>query len=96
MDHQGYLPLSLISGFPRVSQVTRDLNLIAMAVMDSEKVELDHTKERVSNISLTKYLLSFFRSERVSIQKFGPWNCSHSSATMKAQTINRKSMCIIR
>lgn len=47
MDKQGYLPLSLISSFPRVSQVTKDLNLIALAVMDSEKVELDHTKERI-------------------------------------------------
>ncbi|KAI6217804.1 La-related protein 1 [Aphelenchoides besseyi] len=47
MDKQGFLPLSLISSFPRVSQVTRDLNVIAMALMDSEKVELDHTKQRV-------------------------------------------------
>ncbi|KAI6239147.1 HTH La-type RNA-binding domain-containing protein [Aphelenchoides fujianensis] len=47
MDKQGFLPLSLISSFPRVSQVTRDLGVIAMALMDSEKVELDHTKQRV-------------------------------------------------
>ena len=47
MDKQGFLPLSLISSFPRVSQVTRDLNVIAMALMDSEKVELDSTKLRV-------------------------------------------------
>lgn len=47
MDEHGYLPLSLISSFPRVSQVTRDLNLIALSVMESEKVELDHTKMKV-------------------------------------------------
>lgn len=47
MDKQGYLPLSLISSFPRVRQATRDLQVIAMALMDSDKVELDSTNLRI-------------------------------------------------
>ncbi|CAD5216739.1 unnamed protein product [Bursaphelenchus okinawaensis] len=47
MDKNGYLPLTLISSFPRVSNLTRDLSVIANALMDSDKVELDSQNLRV-------------------------------------------------
>lgn len=47
MDKEGYLALSFIASFPRVQNLTRDLNVIAAALSDSDKVDLDNTHMRV-------------------------------------------------
>uniref|UniRef100_A0A1I7SQ28 HTH La-type RNA-binding domain-containing protein n=1 Tax=Bursaphelenchus xylophilus TaxID=6326 RepID=A0A1I7SQ28_BURXY len=66
MDKNGYLPLSLISSFPRVSNLTRDINVIANALMDSDKVELDSANMRVrTRISPESWPMEFSSQKSV-------------------------------
>ncbi|KAJ2002566.1 hypothetical protein GGI04_003287 [Coemansia thaxteri] len=47
MDHDGFVPLSLISGFNRLRTVTTNSELICGALDASEKVELSQSRDRV-------------------------------------------------
>ncbi|VDM45703.1 unnamed protein product [Toxocara canis] len=47
MDKDGFLPLSLIAGFPRVRSLTQDLELIADGLRASEKVEISDDGRKI-------------------------------------------------
>ncbi|KAJ1917071.1 hypothetical protein H4219_003415 [Mycoemilia scoparia] len=47
MDAEGYVPLTLISGFNRVRMLTSDMNLIIQALEPSKAVETNDAKDKV-------------------------------------------------
>ncbi|KAJ1666111.1 hypothetical protein GGF38_002914, partial [Coemansia sp. RSA 25] len=47
MDPDGFVPLTLISGFNRLKSVTTDTELIRGALVESERVELSDSRDRV-------------------------------------------------
>ncbi|KAJ1915102.1 hypothetical protein H4219_004494 [Mycoemilia scoparia] len=47
MDAEGYVPLTLISGFNRVKMLTSDMNLIIQALEPSKAVEINDAKDKV-------------------------------------------------
>ncbi|KAJ2899029.1 hypothetical protein GGI21_001237 [Coemansia aciculifera] len=47
MDPEGFVPLTLISGFNRLKTVTTDTELIRGALVESERVELSESRDRV-------------------------------------------------
>uniref|UniRef100_A0A1I7Z2K3 HTH La-type RNA-binding domain-containing protein n=1 Tax=Steinernema glaseri TaxID=37863 RepID=A0A1I7Z2K3_9BILA len=47
MDKEGYVPLSLIAGFPRFGSLTRDISVIATALSVSKELEVDKEGQRV-------------------------------------------------
>lgn len=47
MDNEGYLPITLIAGFPRVRNLTLDIDLIKLSLKDSDKVELSPEELKV-------------------------------------------------
>lgn len=47
MDSDGFLPVTLIAGFPRVRTLTLDIFLITTSLKDSDKVELSSDELKV-------------------------------------------------
>ncbi|KAJ1680173.1 hypothetical protein EV182_000533, partial [Spiromyces aspiralis] len=47
MDTEGYVPLTLISGFNRVKMLTQDLDVVRQALEASEEVEMNEAKDKV-------------------------------------------------
>jgi la-related protein 1 len=47
MDTDGFLPLDLISSFPRIRNLTIDLGFIIDSLRDSENVELSEDQQKV-------------------------------------------------
>ena len=48
MDEDGYLPISLIAGFPRVRTLTSDVELIMAGIKKSDKIEISADELKVS------------------------------------------------
>uniref|UniRef100_A0A914HB61 Uncharacterized protein n=1 Tax=Globodera rostochiensis TaxID=31243 RepID=A0A914HB61_GLORO len=47
MDHEGFLPLSLVASFPRVRSLTLDQSFIVESLYDSEKVEMNEDNQKI-------------------------------------------------
>ncbi|KAI3413610.1 hypothetical protein GPALN_011099 [Globodera pallida] len=47
MDHEGFLPLSLVASFPRVRSLTLDQSFIVKSLRDSEKVEMNEDNQKI-------------------------------------------------
>lgn len=48
MDNEGFLPVTLIAGFPRVRTLSLDIILITNSLKDSDKVELSSDELKVN------------------------------------------------
>ncbi|EGT32568.1 CBN-LARP-5 protein [Caenorhabditis brenneri] len=77
MDSEHFVPINVVAGFPKVSRLTNDIELIVEAVKDSLNLELDENLEKVRAVSkrttiIIREVPEEFRDEVVRLLDNGP------------------------
>jgi len=60
MDNEGYLPINLIATFHRVQALSTDYEVVIDAIKDSEVLELNDFKVRLSVYGTSKHNVCFW------------------------------------